>query len=270
MLCHEQRAHNIDEQQQVSMNPLQPNLPAPEPMRRANQDGEVDPFLHLQELQKRRRERKIGGQIRLLLLYIEDHDPEMLQKALHVKGKYTEHSIEMKRDLRKTIGEVHWRRYIDYYNHYRKTGERITIKPAEARSAVHPPPLPTISDALDADVTEVIFGFLDDKSIYEATKVSSSFRDALIPGQRNVTLAGFPSFEAFRRMNFLGMEYFSGEGNNLLTDSNLGIVAGDHISYPNLAVLNISHGLNVSSSGELNCHIVMGPRLDTLHGYFPF
>ena len=91
------------------MNPLQPNLQAPEPMRCMHQDGEVDPFLHLQELQKMLQERKIGGQIRLLLLYIEDHDQEMLQKALHVKGKYMEHSIEMKQDLHKTIGEVHWR-----------------------------------------------------------------------------------------------------------------------------------------------------------------
>ena len=69
---------------------------------------------------------------------------------------------------------------------------------------------------------------------------------------------------------FLGMVYFSGDGSNLLTDSNLDIVAGDHFSYPNLAVINIGHGLNVSDLAELNCHIVMGPHLDTLHGYLSF
>jgi hypothetical protein len=34
--------------------------------------------------------------------------------------------------------------------------------------------------------------------MYEASKVSRSFRDALIPRQKKVTMAGFRSFESFR------------------------------------------------------------------------
>jgi len=70
------------------------------------------------------------------------------------------------------IGETHWRCYLDFYSHYRKNcGERIKIEPTEAHRAA-PPPLPTLSKVLNADVTNVIFSFLNDKSTYEASKVS--------------------------------------------------------------------------------------------------
>jgi hypothetical protein len=55
--------------------------------------------------------------------------------------------------------------------------------------------------------------------MYEASKASREFRDALVPRQKNVTMAGFSSFESFRQMNVIGMEYFeTGRRKNSVTD----------------------------------------------------
>jgi len=199
--------------------------------------------------------------------YLAIHDPEMLRHAKRVQGQYERPSIHMKRHLRKTIGETHWRRYLDFYNLCYKTADPINIGTTEAHTAA-PPPFPTLSKQLDKDVTEVIFSFLDGKSMYEASKVSRAFRDALIPRQRNVTIVGFPSFAAFRRMNFLGMEYFSGGASRLITDSTLDIIANDRTSYPNLACVAVGRCAKLSAKAEVSFVWDMGPRLERFSGYY--
>jgi len=194
--------------------------------------------------------------------YLAIHDQEMLWRAMRVRRQYTNPTCDMRRHIRKTIGETHWRRYLDFYRHYRKNRrERIKIEPTEVHSAA-PPPLPTLSKVLNADVTSAIFSFLDGKSMYEASKVSRSFRDALVPRQRNVTMAGFPSVKAFRRMNFKGMEYFSGGRSDLITDDVLSMIADDHVSYPKLERVEAGHCRNLTLDGE--CDVALGPRLEKL------
>jgi hypothetical protein len=86
-------------------------------------------------------------------------------------------------------------------------------------------------------VTTIIFEFIDDKSMNEASKVSRSFRDALIPRQKKVTMAGFRSFESFRQMIFLGMEFFHAHYRDTVTDHALANIASNIVSYPNLSIV---------------------------------
>jgi hypothetical protein len=88
--------------------------------------------------------------------------------------------------------------------------------------------------------------WIDERSMYEASKVSRSFRDALIPRQRKVTMAGFRSFESFRQMNFLGMESWNSYSRDFITDRELLVIASDVTSYPRLSCADILLCKNVT------------------------
>jgi len=216
---------------------------------------------------RRQKARRIGFQMKELMKYLAIHEPGILYRVEHVARQYDVPGNTMRRHVRKTIGETHWRRFLDYYSHFkRNAGERIKVELKEYHTMA-PPPFPKLSEALDDDVTAVVFSFLDGKSMYTASQVSRSFRDALIPRQRNVTMAGFPSLEAFRRFNFLGMEYFSGGRRYLITDEVLSFIAGDYRSYPNLSRINVGYCKNLTRSGEGQCQVAMGPRLERLSAH---
>jgi hypothetical protein len=217
----------------------------------------------LLDFDKRLKARLIGLRMEELMRYLAIHDPEMLRHARRVQGQYERPSNRMRRHLRKTIGETHWRRFLEYYSHFlNHSGKRIKIKETKAHTPMPPPPFPTLSEVLDADVTQTIFSFLDDKSVYEASKVSREFRDAFIPRQRNVTICGFKSLDSFRQMNFVGMEFFSGWNSNMVTDDFLLEIASNRISYPNLARANIEGCQNVTSKGEGEFLADLGPRIE--------
>lgn len=211
--------------------------------------------------------RRIGFQVNELINYLALHAPEMLGHARRIEKEFKHPGNRMKRQLRKLIGEKHWRRYLDYYSHLFDTGERIKIQDqAKKQTTTAILPYPTISKTLNNDVHSIIFSFLDDKSMYEASKVSRAFRDALIPRQRNVSLAGFTSIEAFQRMNFVGVEYLSCTGCKWLTDEALASIAGDYNAYPSLARLSIRGCRTLDDVHELEIVYAMGPRLERLIG----
>lgn len=222
------------------------------------------------ERKKRHHETLIGCHVELLMRYLALHAPDLHRIALRIKSQYEVHSITMKRHLRKTIGESHWRRFIDFDRLPReqKLFKKVVIAPTAAHIAA-PPPFPTLSPLLDKDVTSVVFSFLDGKSMHEASKVSRSFRDALIPRQRNATFSGFSSLESFQQFNFLGMEYFSGGGSSLLTKDVLDVLVDNPALYPNLASVNTEgcYSLsNIIDDAERDFKWRMGPRLDRMMG----
>lgn len=246
----------------TNMNAMQPIEQASASLRREKRLNRSFGY----RTNRRQKELRIGFQMKELMKYLAIHDPEMLCRAEHVAQQYHYPGNTMRRHLRKTIGECHWRRYLDYYNHFEwNERERIRIELKDYHTMA-PPPFPKLSKALDDDVTTVIFSFLDGYSMYTASQVSRSFRDALIPRQRNVTMAGFPSLEAFRRFNFLGMEYFSGGRRHLITDEVLCFIAGDYRSYPNLSSIDVNFCKSLTGYGEIECQMVMGPRLERLSG----
>jgi len=240
------------------MNPMPPNAPANVPIRRRNRAARRGYALYMPVVQVLR-ERRYSAQNILLMKYLAAHDPDMLQKAERVIRQFERPCLQLKQLLRQTIGETHWRHYIEYHRH---RGEDTPPKCLTPPAVPSPPPYPTLSNALDSDVTGIIFSFLDGKSMYEASKVCRSFRDALIPRQRNVTITGFPSFEAFRRMNFIGMEFFSGRKSDLVTDDVLHTIANDCSSYLKLVHVDVMHCVNTTRNGEAKLWEDMGPRID--------
>ena len=230
----------------------------------------------------------IQEQLKILYHYLEENDPKMLLKVLkmmrrqlypssremikafrnktlepsHMPGK------ETRRLVRKMIGETHWRLYLEYHKQYcQHRGDRNKIQLPDSDLVVRlPPPFPTLSLKLDENVTSYIFSFLSGKDMYEASKVSRSFRDALIPRQKNVTIAGFSSFESFRQMNFIGMEYFeTGRDSPIVTDDIISLMANDIESYPNLS--RVSFGVYcqyLTMDGEIRFKRELGPRLEKM------
>ena len=179
----------------------------------------------------------------------------------HMPGK------ETRRLIRKMIGEAHWRFFLEYHKQYWQHGcDRTKIQlPVDSDLAVPlPPPFPTLSLKLDENVTSYIFSFLSGKDMYEASKVSRSFRDALIPRQKNVSIAGFSSFESFRQMNFIGMEYFAtGRDSDIVTDDIVSLMANDIESYPNLSRVSFgTHCRYLTTAGKHRFEAQLGPRLD--------
>jgi hypothetical protein len=223
------------------------------------------------EREKRHRENLIGAHVELLMRYLALYAPDIHCIALRIKSGYEAPSILMKKHLRKAIGEIHWRRFIDF-DRLSREEKLFSDKVVIAQSAAHvaaPPPFPTLSPLFDKDVTLVVFSFLDGKSMYEASKVSRSFRDALIPRQRNVTFSGFSSLESFREFNFLGMEYFSGGRSSLLTKEVLDVLVDNPALYPNLARVNTEGCYSLSvivHDAEREFKNRMGPRLDRMKG----
>jgi hypothetical protein len=127
---------------------------------------------------------------------------------------------ETRRLIRKMIGEAHWRLYLEYRKQF---WQHVAIGPRYSSATLISLflclPFPTLSPKLDEHVTSYIFSFRSGKDMYEASKASREFRDALVPRQKNVTMAGFSSFESFRQMNVIGMEYFeTGRRKNSVTD----------------------------------------------------
>ena len=269
------------------MNPLPPILPTHQPIQRQRSEysnAEYKEILYRFTIHR---------QLRILLNYLEANDPKMLLKVVklmqrhqayptreemrkHFRNKTLDpkqmQSKESRRLIRKLIGETHWRFYLEYHKQYwQHRCDRTKIQlPVDSDLALPlPPPFPTLSLKLDENVTSYIFSFLSGKDMYEASKVSRSFRDALIPRQKNVTMAGFSSFESFRQMNFIGMEYFaSGKDNDIVTDDIVSLMANDIMSYPNLS--RVSFGkrcLNLSMRGAIRFEIFMGPRLEKMSSY---
>mmetsp|Transcript_6688 Transcript_6688/g.12247 ORF Transcript_6688/g.12247 Transcript_6688/m.12247 type:complete len:104 (+) Transcript_6688:686-997(+) len=92
-----------------------------------------------------------------------------------------------------------------------------------------------------------------------------SFRDALVPCQKNVTIARFSSFESFRQRNFIGMEYFSGGESSLMTHEIDCAIASDRESYPNnLSKAYLCYCRSITPRKEVRFENVMGPRLEKL------
>ena len=151
---------------------------------------------------------RIQDQVEILFKYLEDNDPKMLLQVVKVMRRHNylprsevfrrididaveiRHlpSKEMMRRIRAMMGEAHWAMFINYYQQYREHREDRTKIQLAMTEIPLPPPFPVLSSKLDEHVTSHIFGFLSDKDMYEASKVSRSFRDALIPRQKNVTL----------------------------------------------------------------------------------
>jgi hypothetical protein len=121
---------------------------------------------------------------------------------------------ETRRLIRKMIGEAHWRLYLEYRNQF---WQQVAIGPRYS-SATLISLFPTLSPKLDEHVTSYIFSFRSGKDMYEASKASREFRDALVPRQKNVTMARFSSFGSFRQMDVIGMEYFETGRKNSVTD----------------------------------------------------
>jgi hypothetical protein len=258
------------------MNPLPPIRPAHQPIQREPTEYT---FLEEEEIWHRF---AIHRQLRILHSYLEAHDPKMLVKVVKLMQRHLAYptraemskfyrnktldlrqipSKETRRLIRKMIGEAHWRLYLEYHKQYLKyLGDRTKIQLSDVIVPL-PPPFPTLSLKLDDHVTPYIFSFLSGKDMYEASKVSREFRDALIPRQKNVTMAGFSSFESFRQMNFIGMEYFeAGRENSIVTDDIILLMANDIESYPNLsrACLNTY----ISHEGYFAFETELGPRLE--------
>jgi hypothetical protein len=92
------------------------------------------------------------------------------------------------------MGELHWIMYLEYYKFSCCSGakpDRIPKSTLTAQSLCLQIPDSFNNSLLDEHVTTIIFDFLDAKSMYEASKLSRSFRDALIPRQKKVTMAGW-------------------------------------------------------------------------------
>jgi hypothetical protein len=230
---------------------------------------------------------RVRNQLKILLKYLEEHDPKMLLKVVKMMRKYSylsqgeivnrlrnntlepRHmpSKETRRLIRKMIGETHWTLYLEYYKQYLKPrGDRTKIELTESDIVVPlPPPFPTLSMQLDEHVTSHIFGYLSGKDMYEASKVSREFRDSLIPRQKNVTTTGFSSFESFRQMNFIGMESFAIGESSILTNENACVIASDQESYPNLSRASLlSSCCYLLGGGEMLFMKALGPRLEKL------
>lgn len=256
------------------MNPLPPILPAEETVVPAEEPVLSTPVT-LKEVH-------LSMHLQVLFGYLQHHDKKMLARVMRV---YQRHSFpylgsrfgkkETMREVRKTMGEAHWIVFLDYYKHcmlhletcesgqllaWFDTNPRLMDSPV---AVPLPPPFPRLSTMLDDNVTAAIFGFLDGKSVYEASKVSRAFRDALIPRQKNVTMSGFSSFQSFRRMNFIGMEFLD-VGDSFITDNDLEVIANDREAYPNLSRASLSRCKHVTRCGEDDFVDIMGPRLEKL------
>jgi hypothetical protein len=260
------------------MNPLPPIRPAHQPIQREPSE------YNCEEVQEIIYRFKIYTQLEILYEYLERNDPKMLLKVLKMMQRHGYRSYREMRKLyrattldvnhmpsrdtrrlvRKMIGEAHWRLYLEYYKQYSYYGDGTKIQLGDSDFVVPlPPPFPTLSLKLDEHVTSYIFSFLGGKDMYEASKVSREFRDALVPRQKNVTMAGFSSFESFRQMNFIGMEYFeTGRENSIVTGDILLLMANDIESYPNLSRAFLE--TYTSSGGELGFERELGPRLEKM------
>lgn len=212
------------------------------------------------QYQRKQREKTISDQMDELMRYLAMHEPEMLRAAQRVRRQHKHANIAMRNHLRKTIGEKHWRRYLDYYDNFSRTKRRIKVELTSAHTAT-PPPFPTLSNMLNDDVTTKIFSFLDGKAMYEASKVSRAFRDALVPRQRNVTFEGFKSFASFRRMNFMGMVYFTDGKSKFQMDDFIQTLSLDRRSYPNLERVFVR---NCYGAGLRQYEDNMGPRFESI------
>lgn len=218
-----------------------------------------DPY---HQLSRVRREIALNRQMDELLSYLAMHEPEMIRKVLSIRNENARANIRMRNHIRKVIGEKNWRKFLDYYSHYSRTGKRIEIKENASHIAT-PPPFPKLSHVLDDDTTAHIFSFLDNKSLYEASKVSREYRDALVPRQRFVTMQGFRSLRSFLQMNFSGMVCFDAAQSNLVTDELIQILSLDRRSYPNLERVNTDGCNNVFYRGLALFRRNMGPRFES-------
>jgi hypothetical protein len=261
------------------MNPLPP-------IRPAHQAIQHEPSEYNDEEEQEIRNRyKVHKQLKILFHYLEKNDPKMLLKVLKMMREHayptfcemiklhSDRTLEPRRMaskdtirlVRKMIGEAHWRFYLEYHKQFwEHRGDRTKIQLGDSDLVVPlPPPFPSLSLKLDENVTSYIFSFLSGKDMYEASKVSREFRDALIPRQKNVTMAGFSSFESFRQMNFIGMEYFeTGRENSIVTDDIILSLANDIESYPNLSRAFLE--TYTSAYGEFGFEIQLGPRLEKI------
>lgn len=144
----------------------------------------------------------------------------------------------------------------------RRRSKRARLVGPEAASSGPPPlPLPTEqSSLLDSDVSGHILSFLDPDSFLAASAVSRAFRDAIIPRQRNVSIAGFHSYESMKSMNFSGAVYFSGGDSDLVINDVLKDLAG---SFPSLKSVDINACRNINVNGVRSLVKAMGSRLET-------
>lgn len=231
-------------------------------MNSTAQQYDADYDLQLKQLSSRK-ERTIQREMEELIKYLTREDPYLVQHVYHAMRSFDRPCIDMRKRVRKTIGEKQWKKYLQNRSMYVKDISRIHVEDASAEKPSLPiPPYPCLSSALDGDVTTIIFDFLDEKSKYEASKVSREFRDALIPRQKVVTLDGFRSFESFRQLNFVGMESFVCMGGPLETNDLLDILANDRVAYPNLARMDIRKFSKTMSLSAAEVFInEMSPRL---------
>lgn len=217
-----------------------------------------------EERRNRHRGVVVEKQMGMLLEYLKEEDPHLVERVNHIIESYDCYCIGMRNSVRKIVGAELWEGFYMYYRFRLESikkhrlfkefcarqEQRIQLLRENPKDAPTIPPFPQLSSILNEDVTEIIFGFVDPKSMYEASKVSRKFRDALIPRQRNVTIAGFPSFEAFRRMNFASMELFVCLGSPLETSELLCVLANDCASYPNFTRLHVRCGLQSPRDDE--------------------
>lgn len=185
----------------------------------------------------------ISRGINSLLETIETTAPERLAAAKAIILCHGNDTMNTTRRLREIIDEMHCV----------KQGKRAPLHLI--------PHWPTLSEALNENVTANIFSFLDDESFNIATKVSRSFHEALIPRQRKVFLSSFPSFENFVMKVFAGMVSFSGRNSDLLTDAGLHMLAS---YFPKLTRIDISGCRNITLDGVIRLVVEMGPRLKGL------
>lgn len=281
------RAHNSStttRRRYLISDDMDKPFPPPEAYYDPSIQGWLNNERRLNELQMRLR---IQGHVIVLLKYLEDNDPKMLLLVVKMMQPYRRllpkkeivrrfhnealepmhlPNNELMGCIRKVIGEAHWTVFLEYYRQFcRNRGVRTKIQVMESDCTI-PPPFPTLSAKLDEHVTAAIFGFLDGKDMYEASKVSIGFRDALIPRQKNVTIAGFSSFESFREMNFVGMEYFTASESPLMTDYVASVIANDYESYPYLSRACLTFCRNLTCTGETTFVEAMGPRLEKFIG----
>ena len=65
-------------------------------------------------------------------------------------------------------------------------------------------------------------------------------------------MAGFRSFESFRQMNFLGMEFWNSYSRDFITDRELLVIASDVTSYPRLSARTFCFAKTSHATGKAN------------------
>lgn len=123
-----------------------------------------------------------------------------------------------------------------------------------------PLPLPSASDpVLDLDVSRHILSFLDGESFIASSCVSRSFRNAIIPHQKNVSIGNFQSYSSMKQMGFTGAVFFHGMGSDLVTNEVLSDLAA---SFPSLRGVDLSGCQNINVNGVRSLVSGLGSRLE--------